>query len=85
MTSLCWIGTMEYLKEGELEYKRERFNVSSYADFKMQTTALGFRLLPKKTSKLHANCSVCYSLIFLPSPNIPHPIHRLFGTPVLSV
>ena len=33
---------MEYLKEWELEYNREHFNVSRYADIKMQATELGF-------------------------------------------
>ncbi len=28
------IGTMEYLKEWELEYNREHFNVSRYADIR---------------------------------------------------
>jgi len=39
---------MEYLKEWELEYNREDFNVSRYADIKMQATELGFRLSPKR-------------------------------------
>lgn len=42
------IGTMEYLKEWELEYNSEHFNVSRYADIKMQATELGFRLSPKR-------------------------------------
>lgn len=42
------IGTMEYLKEWELEYNRENFNISRYADIKMQATELGFRLSPKR-------------------------------------
>lgn len=42
------IGTMEYLKEWELEYNHEDFNVSRYADIKMQATELGFRLSPKR-------------------------------------
>jgi len=42
------IGTMEYLKEWELEYNNAAFNVSRYADIKMQATELGFRLSPKR-------------------------------------
>ena len=42
------IGTMEYLKEWELEYNAEHFNISRYADIKMQATELGFRLSPKR-------------------------------------
>lgn len=42
------IGTMEYLKEWELEYNKKNFNISRYADIKMQATALGFRLSPKR-------------------------------------
>ncbi len=42
------IGTMEYLKEWELEYSPDTFNVSRYADIKMQASELGFRLSPKR-------------------------------------
>ena len=42
------IGTMEYLKEWELEYNHDDFNVSRYADIKLQATELGFRLSPKR-------------------------------------
>lgn len=42
------IGTMEYLKEWELEYNKENFNVGKYADIKTRATDLGFRLSPKR-------------------------------------
>lgn len=42
------IGTMEYLKEWELEYNADHFNVGGYADIKMRATELGFRLSPKR-------------------------------------
>jgi len=42
------IGTMEYLKEWELQYNAQNFNVSRYADIKMQASELGFRLSPKR-------------------------------------
>lgn len=42
------IGTMEYLKEWELEYNADNFNVGRYADIKMKATELGFRLSPKR-------------------------------------
>lgn len=53
------IGTMEYLKEWELEYNREQFNVSRYADIKLQATELGFRLSPKRwIEELGGKCIV---------------------------
>ncbi|MFK8009994.1 MAG: KilA-N domain-containing protein [Saprospiraceae bacterium] len=53
------IGTMEYLKEWELEYNNADFNVSRYADIKMQATELGFRLSPKRwVEELGGKCII---------------------------
>lgn len=42
------IGTMEYLREWELKYNAEHFNVSRYADIRIQAGSFNFRLPPKR-------------------------------------